>query len=74
MIKLENIKVGVKVKHIAHKESSYVISDINSRAKINGNWIHTICYIPNYNSPYTRFVRTIDDFMSNFEIIKEDSK
>lgn len=55
MIKLEDIKVSVKVKHITHKDSSYVISDVNSRTKVNGNWIHTICYVPNYNSAYTRF-------------------
>ena len=71
MIKLEDIKVGAKVKHIAHKDSFYVISDVNSRAKVNGNWIHTICYVSNYNSAYTRFIRDIDDFMSNFELIKE---
>ena len=71
MIKLEDIKVGAKVKHIADKELSYVISDINSRTKVNGNWIHTICYVPNYNSSYTRFARDINDFMFNFELIKE---
>lgn len=37
MIKLEDIKVGAKVKHISHKDSSYVISDVNSRTKVNGN-------------------------------------
>lgn len=71
MIKLEDIKIGTKVKHIAHKDSSYVISDVNSRTNVNGKWIHTICYVPNYNSAYTRFVRDIDDFMFNFELIKE---
>lgn len=74
MIKLEDIKVGAKVKHITHKDSSYVISDVNSRTKVNGNWVHTICYVPNYNSTYTRFIRDINDFMSNFELIKEDNK
>lgn len=71
MIKLEDIKVGAKVKHISHKDSSYVISDVNSRTKVNGNQVHTICYVPNYNSAYTRFIRDINDFMSNFEIIKK---
>ena len=71
MIKLEDIKIGAKVKHIADKNSSYMISDINSRTKVNNNWIHTICYVPNNNSPYTRFIRDINDFMSNFELIKE---
>lgn len=37
MIKLEDIKVGAKVKLITHKDSSYVISDINSRIKVNDN-------------------------------------
>lgn len=74
MIKLEDIKVGAKVKHITHKNSSYAISDVNSRTKVNGNWIHTICYVPNYDSAYTRFIRDINDFMSNFELIKENSK
>lgn len=71
MIKLEDIKIGAKVKRITDKNLSYVISDINSRTKINGNWIHTICYVPNYDSAYTRFIRDIDDFMSNFELIKK---
>ena len=70
MIKFEDIKVGTKVKRFSHQES-YVISDVNSRTKINDNWVHTICYIPNFESSYTRFVRDIDDFMSNFELIEE---
>lgn len=73
MIKLEDIKVGAKVKHITHKDSSYVISDVNSRAKVNGNWVHTICYVSNYDSAYT-LIRDINDFMSNFELIKENNK
>lgn len=71
MIKLEDIKVGAKVKHITHKDSSYTITDTNCRAKVNGVWHHVICYAPNYTSSYTKFVRDIDDFMSNFELIKE---
>ena len=71
MIKLEDIKIGAKVKRITDKNLSYVISDINSRTKINGNRIHTICSVPNYDSAYTRFIRDIDDFMSNFELIKK---
>ena len=71
MIKLEDIKIGAKVKHISHTNSSYVITDINCKAKFNGNWQHCICYAPEYNTIYTRFIRTIDDFMSNFELIKD---
>lgn len=71
MIKLEDIKIGAKVKHITHKDSSYTITDTNCRSKVNGIWHHVICYSPNYTSAYTRFARDIDDFISNFELIKE---
>lgn len=71
MIKLEDIKVGAKVKHIAHKDSSYTITDTNCRAKVNNKWHNVICYSPNYTSSYTRFIRDIDDFMYNFKLIEE---
>ena len=71
MIKLEDIKVGAKVKHIGDKNSLYIITDTCAIAKFNGKWQHCICYAPEYNNNYTRFIRDVDDFMYNFELIKE---
>lgn len=38
--------------------------------KFNGTWYHCITYRPKYSSEYSIFVRTIDDFMSNFKVKK----
>lgn len=70
MIKLEDIKVGAIVNHVIHNKQTYVITDTNSRAKINGVWHNVICYSPNYANAYTRFSRDINDFMNSFELVK----
>ena len=71
MIKLEDIKIGAKVKHINDENSLYVITDTCALAKINNNSQHCICYAPKYNVVYTRFIRDINDFMYNFELVKQ---
>lgn len=71
MIKLEDIKVGAKVYHIGDSDKTYTIKDITARMKVTNTWYHCISYAPNYNNTYTLFVRTVDDFMSNFELVKE---
>lgn len=38
--------------------------------KFNGTWYHCITYRLKYSSEYSIFVRTIDDFMSNFKVKK----
>lgn len=70
MIKIEDIKIGAIVKHISYKDNTYTITDTACHTKINNVCYHCIAYSPNYESPYTRFIRNIDDFMSNFELVK----
>lgn len=49
----------------AYNISGKIIEDLpNEIWKTHPNY-------PNYESPYTRFIRNIDDFMSNFELIKQ---
>lgn len=71
MIKPEDIRIGAKVKHNAYKDSTYTITDIICRIETNNTCHHVICYSPNYTSAYIRFALDIDDFMSNFELVKE---
>ena len=71
MIKLEDIKIGAKVKHITYKDSKYVITDTFARVKINGDWKNCICYVSENDNEVTRFIRLIDDFMNYFELRKD---
>lgn len=70
MLKLEDIKVGAEVYRRGNSNKTYIIKDIKARMKVTGVWYHCISYAPNYDNPYTLFVRTVDDFMSNFELVK----
>lgn len=71
MIKIEDIKSGTIVV-LSNKldKKEYTIIDTCARAKFNGIWYNIITYKPNYETKYTIFARTIDDFINEFEIKK----
>lgn len=70
MLKPEDIKVGAEVYNKDNSNKTYIIKDIIARMKVKGVWYDCISYAPNYDNPYTLFVRTVNDFMSNFELVK----
>lgn len=71
MIKLSEIVSGqtvVCLRDVLEKE--YEIVNTSARMKFDNIWYHCITYRPKYDSEYNIFVRTIEDFMSNFRIKK----
>ena len=72
MIKLNEIVSGQTVVCFMNGSwAEYEIVDTSARMKFNGTWYHCITYRPKYNSNYTIFVRTVDDFMFDFEVKKD---
>ena len=71
MIKIDDIKVGAKVVHINNINNEYVIVENNARTIIKDEIINCICYRPLCDNKYNLFVREINDFMNNFELIKD---
>lgn len=72
MMKLNEIVPGqtvVRLKNVL--ENEYEIVSTNARMRFNNTWHHCITYRPKYDSAYDIFVRTIEDFMSNFRVKKD---
>ena len=71
MMKLSEIVSGQTVVCLKNVlENEYEIVSTDARMMFNNTWYHCIAYRPKYDSAYDIFVRTIEDFMSNFRIKK----
>ena len=72
MIKLNEIVSGQTVVCLGSiLEKEYEIVNTSARMRFNNTWYHCITYRPKYDSEYTIFARTIEDFMSNFKVKKD---
>lgn len=66
--------IGVEVGQVWQHNNSgndYVVKCTNMRFKdTSGKWIDGILYAPMYESNWECFVRSVDDFLASFTLVK----
>ena len=67
---MEGIKEGQIWIH-TKTGNNYIVKSTNMRFKLpTGEWIDGILYAPMYESNFECFVRSVDDFISSFTLVK----
>lgn len=67
---MEGIKEGQIWAHTT-TGNNYIVKSTNMRFKLpTGEWIDGILYAPMYESNWNCFVRSVDSFLDDFELVE----